>query len=635
MVTEISVRETKDGQTINRKPTDEELRAIKDTLSLKDNDVFPQQNEEVEDLSTYFKGDSPSYSSDDPDNEDQDIFETWNDDDEDGDNEDPHDMEQILKEEEPAPESNKEDMQDSNEGTDKPGDYRKIYHTERKNFKNVKEVKIMISETEGDFFDDDDFPSDNKTKTETTTKSGPNIDEHLNVIQQMIGDLGGGVVNTTSTEVPTTTVKLEETTTVELLAPNGVSVQDLSDVINLVPSEDLTENNNTIETATLLVVSEEPVSTTVAPSDEPNEETESVVFNAITTISTVNVEDSDDLNEETDSVVFNTITTTSTVDVEDSVTTLPPPTTTSQRDSIIVESATRPTWAEDILKDYEMESPDPELFGGFDSYMTTPFTYMTTPYSYFSKFLEDVAAMNAADATSTRRSLLDEITFYSTSTTSTTLPPPEPETTTSVPTTTEQIITTTELATSSSTTTTTPSTTTPTTVSPVESTTLTGDKQIELAVDDVISPADVASMFNDRIDEYASIEEDEAQNEVVTTSKSINWDNATIAGEMVTTPPDPVLKAAILNNTAEFSVKIGNKVSIFKCCRNETVMVIGLQNGSYYIPDTAYVTQLGNVVNITWKVGDSPTNSSIVLSLVDSGSFYSIKAITSNLMFGK
>lgn len=549
MVTEISVRETKDGQTINRKPTDEELRAIKDSLSLKDNDVFPQQSEEVEDLSTYFKGDSPGYSSDDPDPEDQDIFETWNDDDEDGDNEDdtPHDMEQILKEEEPAPtdESNKEGMQEGKEGTERPGDYRKIYHTERKNFKNVKEVKIMISETEGDFFDDDDFSSDNKTKPETTTKSGPNIDEHLNVIQQMIGELGGGVVNTTtSTEIPTTTVKLEETTTVELLAPNGVSVQDLSEVINLVPSEDLVESNNTIETATVLLVSEEPTSTTVAPNDE--------------------------LKKETESVVFNVVTTTSTVDVEDStVTTLPPPTTTSQQESVTVESVTTPTWAEDILKEYEMESPDPELYGGFDSYMTTPFTYMmTTPYSYFSKFLEDMAAMNAAEATSTRRSLLDKITFYSTSTTSTTLPP-EPETTTSIPTTTEQVITTTELATTSSTTTTTPSTTTTTTtVTPVETTTLTSDHQqvqIELTVDDVISPADVASMFNDRIDEYTSIEEDEAQNEVVTTPKSINWDNATIAGDMVTTPPDPVLKATILNNTAEFSVKIGNKVRIFKC----------------------------------------------------------------------
>jgi len=60
-----------------------------------------------------------------------------------------------------------------------------------------------------------------------------------------------------------------------------------------------------------------------------------------------------------------------------------------------------------------------------------------------------------------------------------------------------------------------------------------------------------------------------------------------------------------------------------------------LQNGSYYIPDTAYVTQLGNVVNITWKVGDLPINSSIVLSLIDSGSSYSIKEITSNLVFGK
>lgn len=532
VVTEISVRETKDGQTINRKPTDEELRAIKDSLSLKDNDVFPQQSEEIEDLSTYYKGDSPGYSSDDHDPDDQDIFETWSDDDDD--NEEPHDMEQILKEEEPAPtdESNKEGMQDNKEGTERPGDYRKIYHTERKNFKNVKEVKIMISETEGDFFDDDDFPSNNKTKTETTTKSGPNIDEHLNVIQQMIGEIGGSVVNTTtSTETPTTTVKVEETTTVELLAPNGVSVQDLSDVINLVPSEDPVENNQTVEveTTTLLVVSEEPASTTVASIEEAKEDaSESSVFK-----------------------------TTSTIDLEDSVvTTLPPPTTTSQRDSITVESVTTPTWAEDILKEYEMESPDPELFGGFDSYMTTPFTYMTTPYSYFSKFLEDVAAMNAADATSTKSSLLEKITFYSTSTTSTTLPP-EPETTTRVSTTTEPTSTTTELATTP-TTTTTPSTTT--TVTPVETTTV--NKEVELVVEDVISPADVASMFNERIDEYGSIEEDEAQNEVVTTPKSINWENATIAGDM--NPPDPVLKAAILNNTAEFSVKIGNKVSKFK-----------------------------------------------------------------------
>lgn len=63
--------------------------------------------------------------------------------------------------------------------------------------------------------------------------------------------------------------------------------------------------------------------------------------------------------------------------------------------------------------------------------------------------------------------------------------------------------------------------------------------------------------------------------------------------------------------------------------------MVGLQNGSYYIPDTAYVTQLGNIVNITWKVGDLPINNSIVLFVVDSGSSYTIKEITSNLVFGK
>ncbi|XP_066145502.1 uncharacterized protein [Euwallacea fornicatus] len=717
VVTEISVQETKDGQIIKRKPTDEELLLAREDLEDSD------KAQDIEDLSSFLGGDP----------EDDMFDESWHDEDE-GESDDPHDMESILKEEHGQVTTESYDKDKENSSEKEPGDYRKIYHTERKNFTNLKEYKIMISETEGDFFDDDDFAepafkgqtlnetkavNNTKNSKEETTTSIPiqqTDNSHMQLIQEMIGRNNNATNDTTAKQISSNT-KLDNGSnkTEDIGSSMDNHLEIIKDLLEELNGEPKLEVNET-ETTQSSVITEDnkfvPISNEISKqaestTTEPSTETISNNIIEITTLTLPVTTEEDNMADNGVSVqdLSEIISLIDHKETLPEVSTETPLSVVNQEFSAETDPIITPPWAEDILKEYEMDTGVHDHFPEMDT------DFMTTPsYSYFDKFLKEMADLN--NPTTTRRSLTQEfiseddvtimsptthhtadagllstqteLTPYQESIETTTITEPmfEITTTRNAPdgvatssfsyfdqflkemadlnraattvksllesfTTQDDVITTDHITRVDSPTTeqefikTTPLTqpkieiTTPTEVPVVTTETnifgvVSPSNPLPTNLQDDyfhgLSPSDVAAMFNPESEEDDSSEDEDYYNIVVSTTSNPVKDSSTTPKPpeedpkitevlAVTSEVEPVLKAIILNNTVQLTIKINNK--------NET----------FYVPKFAHVSEFGNIVNITWKQKEH-LNNSVAFKVFDRGQFYMIKEIITNLFMG-
>ncbi|XP_066245466.1 enolase-phosphatase E1-like [Euwallacea similis] len=414
VVTEISVQETKDGQIIKRKPTDEELLLAREDLDDSD------KAQDIEDLSSFLGGDP----------EDDMFDESWHDEDE-GESDDPHDMESILKEEHSQVTTESYDKEKENSSEKEPGDYRKIYHTERKNFTNLKEYKIMISETEGDFFDDDDFPEaafkgqklnetnaanntkNNKVETTTSSTIQQEDDSHMQLIKEMMGR-NNNATNDTLTKQISSNTKLDDggNKTDDTASSMDNHLEIIKDLLEELNSEPKLEVNET-ETTQASVITEDnklaPISNEISKQAESTTTqplTETISNNIIeTTTLTPPVTTEDNMAENGVSVqdLSEIISLIDHKETLPKVSTEIPLSVVNQEFSPDTDSVTTPPWAEDILKEYEMDT------GGHDDFPEMDTDFMTTSsYSYFDKFMKEMSDLN--NPTTTRTSLTGEFT---------------------------------------------------------------------------------------------------------------------------------------------------------------------------------------------------------------------------------
>ncbi|XP_050300237.1 mucin-3A-like [Anthonomus grandis grandis] len=131
------------------------------------------------------------------------------------------------------------------------------------------------------------------------------------------------------------------------------------------------------------------------------------------------------------------------------------------------------------------------------------------------------------------------------------------------------------------------------------------------------SPSEVASLFNKELEAIEEYEEDDFDEE--STGSTGGFDGYEFLKKAKKTgrvEMEPVLRGTILNNSAEFSLKISRK--------NET----------FYVPSSAHIEECDNVLNITWR-SFGGMNNSVVLKLLDKEDmgFYIIKEIITNLMW--
>ncbi|XP_030766436.1 dual specificity protein kinase splB-like [Sitophilus oryzae] len=229
VVTEISVKETVNGQTVQRKPTADELRLIEkrilsssfnrfeepqpknshNTHDDDDNDMKIDNDHstvnEIQDLDSLIPVDASLV--------DEDPYDRYL-----AENDEVRDVASIFSKGEETYESNNEKQESSDKNNrdemkdyDKDlfgGDYRKVFHSEKKKFSNIQEVKITISETEGDFDEDE------VQKAEQSEGSGHDSD---NVLER--------------------TSKLESTHTETQNIPNHREIQLIEDPIPVAPSQ--------------------------------------------------------------------------------------------------------------------------------------------------------------------------------------------------------------------------------------------------------------------------------------------------------------------------------------------------------------------------------------------------------------
>ncbi|KAL1505408.1 hypothetical protein ABEB36_004981 [Hypothenemus hampei] len=363
VVTEINVQEeTRDGHVINRKPTEEELKIAGDGAYLRPDPNDGTNTTEVAKME-----------------EDSEPDDSWSDDDE-----EPQDMETLLKDYEQMP-SNNENNTDPNDG-----DYRKIFHTERKNFSNVQEVKIVISETEGDFFEDDDKKhldmmkpyikpnaSEQTTSTvETTTIPSTTTTERLTTVTIPVTS-----PSTTTTTTPSTTTEnvIYELTTFDI--PEEVSIHSIdgfSDILRMIQG-----GFDTLDDDHHLSVSLAPPSTTTEDEFDINLKSikrvlkllediplaEETVNNATITEPTTTT-NSQDYEQEYEEVIEHSTTTEAS-----SSTTVSLPTTILTSTSYIPPSTSTVRSTSTATEKLIVESNDAEdnsITGAFETYQSHP-----------------------------------------------------------------------------------------------------------------------------------------------------------------------------------------------------------------------------------------------------------------------
>ncbi|XP_076251279.1 uncharacterized protein LOC143190667 isoform X2 [Rhynchophorus ferrugineus] len=159
-----------------------------------------------------------------------------------------------------------------------------------------------------------------------------------------------------------------------------------------------------------------------------------------------------------------------------------------------------------------------------------------------------------------------------------------------------------------------------------------------LSVSRELTPSEVESIYNRKIEENESVEEaDEDDSEItgLTLDKDTVWDDLTEEVEPSTEVPEvkkiiePVetereskelkhdtvsyLNTTILNHSANFSVQISRQLY------------------SIYIPSTAYVRQYSDIVNITWRLNEN-MNNSLALKVHEKDHSYVIKEFLLNIL---